>query len=470
MVIFYIVARFPLSADPSGREVLMPFIALTCSRLLAWRVKPLWAVAALLCALIAASPGADPTAAPKPVAGGKSVTEDAMVLAREAPGKPWRAVAKNGEVRTEEAILGLPGGALATNSGAVRLNLLGDLDRISPFPVYEAVAVLHENPNFDLDFTLERGRVSVANTKEKGSAKVRIRFHDQAWEATLVEPGAKVALELFGRWPSGARFKKKPGPTDVPHANLNLVVVEGTVLLKHHDGLEHRMQAPKGPAFIEWDNSTGGSTAPLKLDAVPPWVSEETTTELGKQKLAGIEAFRKMIVAKSLEQAIEEVLRSDDKLRQRGGIVLLGATDNLIRLGEVLGKSNDPELWNQAVITVRHWLGRGPGQDQKLYQVLQEHFQFKPVHAETMLQLLHSFDDNALKRPETYEMLITYLDHEKLGIRGLAYWHLRRLVPAGEKFGFNPLDPPETREKAVAEWKKLIPAGEVPKAVKPEGK
>jgi hypothetical protein len=424
--------------------------------------------AALVAAWFGAGSAADTKAAEpaKPVAIAKSVSEDGMIFAREAMGKPWRTIAKNGEVRTEDTILGLPGAALATKSGAVRLNLLGDLDRIAPFPVYEAAVVLHENPDFDLDFTLDRGRVSVANTKDKGSAKVRIRFHDQTWEAALLEPGAKIALELFGRWPSGAPFKLKPGPKDVPHADLDLVVVEGTVVLKHHDGLEHRMHGPKGPAFIEWDNVGGGSTTPLKLDESPPWVSEDVTTDLGKQKQASIEAFRKMVVAKSIEEAIDGLLKSDDKLRQRGGIVLLGATDNLEKLGEVLGKSSDPDLWNQAVITTRHWLGRGPGQDQRLYKMLQEHFKYKPVHAESMLQLLHSFDDNTLKKPETYECLINYLDHERFGIRGLAYWHLRRLVPAGEKFGYDPLAPADARAKATEEWKKLIPPGELPKSTK----
>jgi hypothetical protein len=94
----------------------------------------------------------------------------------------------------------------------------------------------------------------------------------------------------------------------------------------------------------------------------------------------------------------------------------------------------------------------------------------KPVHAETVVQLLHSFDEHALQSPETYETLITYLDHERLGVRGLAYWHLRRLVPEGEKFGYNPLDDKEKREKAIEQWKKLIPPGEVPKTVNPKGK
>ncbi len=44
------------------------------------------------------------------------------------------------------------------------------------------------------------------------------------------------------------------------------------------------------------------------------------------------------------------------------------------------------------------------------------------------------------------------------------------MVPEGEKFGYNPLADKEARERAVEEWKKLIPPGEVPKAVKPDGK
>jgi hypothetical protein len=408
--------------------------------------------------------------APKHVVIGKSATDDGSILTREAPGKPWQTVKKNGEVRAGESVLGLPGAAVSTTSGAVRLSLLGDLDRNSPFPVYEAVVFLHETGTFDLDFTLDRGRIAVTNTKDKGSATVRLRFADQEWEATLLEPGAKITMELYGRWPSGAPFKKKPGPKDGPTIDMNLVVVEGTIVLKHCEGVEHRMHAPKGPAFIDWNSSTGGCATPLKLDELPPWVSEDTTTDAGKQKKESIEKFRKLIVAKSLEAAIDDALQSDDKLRQRGAIVLLGATDNLEKLGEVLGKSNDPDIWNQAVITVRHWIGRGPGQDQKLYQVLVDHFKYKPVHADSMLQLLHSFDDNALKRPETYEMLISYLDHERFGIRGLAYWHLRRLVPAGEKFKYNPLDSKEARDRAIEDWRKLIPAGTVPEAAKPDGK
>ena len=77
-------------------------------------------------------------------------------------------------------------------------------------------------------------------------------------------------------------------------------------------------------------------------------------------------------------------------------------------------------------------------------------------------ELSHGFGDAELSRPETYEALIQYLGHNVLGIRGLAHWHLVRLVPAGRKIAYNPLDAPESRAKAQAEWRKLIPAGKLP--------
>ena len=85
-----------------------------------------------------------------------------------------------------------------------------------------------------------------------------------------------------------------------------------------------------------------------------------------------------------------------------------------------------------------------------------------PAHAETILQLLHSFGPTELASPETYDVLIEYLNHDVLGIRGLAHWHLERLVPSGKKIKYNPLGTPDERSKAQVEWRKLLPSGELP--------
>ena len=117
----------------------------------------------------------------------------------------------------------------------------------------------------------------------------------------------------------------------------------------------------------------------------------------------------------------------------------MGALDDLPRLGQALMSAKSPDVWDAAVKAMRHWIGRGPGQDQKLYHGLIEKRGFKPAEAEKVLQLLHSFSDQEVAEPELYEVLINNLNDEKLAIRGLAHWHLVRLAPAGKTIPYDPL-------------------------------
>jgi hypothetical protein len=79
-----------------------------------------------------------------------------------------------------------------------------------------------------------------------------------------------------------------------------------------------------------------------------------------------------------------------------------------------------------------------------------------------VLQLLHNFDDDALRQPETFEGLLDLLESDQLAIRGLAHWHLYRLVPRGRTIGYDPLAAREKRALAVQEWRNLIPTGQLP--------
>src|SRR5207245_284097 len=82
--------------------------------------------------------------------------------------------------------------------------------------------------------------------------------------------------------------------------------------------------------------------------------------------------------------------------------------------------------------------------------------------AETVLDLLHGFSEDDLTHPITYQVLLVLLESDRLAIRGLAYWHLSRLAPAGRELGYDPLAPKEQRQAALKKWQKLIPPGKVP--------
>jgi hypothetical protein len=230
------------------------------------------------------------------------------------------------------------------------------------------------------------------------------------------------------------------------------------------------MSAPPGPAMIEWDSIHGQDESPTKMDQLPLWAQTGKESLMARMKRDIIKRFRKAVAAKGVDAAVEQFLNSDKATDRALAVYIMAATDNLKGLGMAMRDAKHPDVFETGVGALRHWIGRAPGQDQLLYNGLIKKAQYDPVDAETVVQLLHSFGENDLAQPELYQTLIDYLDHDKFGIRALAYWHLVRLVPQGKDFGYNPSDDKEKRAAAIAKWKKLIPEGKLPPKPKTEGK
>lgn len=425
--------------------------------------RPALLLVALSCALAATARADD-----APVVGHNASSADAMILSRAKPGGDWRVLAPRDSVHAGATLLGLPGAAIDAQDDAVRLTLLTDLDGTSPFPVRENAVVLHPASGADLDFTLDRGRVVLSNRKASGPAIVRLHAWNADWTLTLDEPGAQLGLELFGRWPAGVRFTPEPKPSEVPVADLIFLALKGEALV--NDGRHaFRLHAPPGPALIEWDSVTGMDPAAQRLDQLPAWADAAPHTARGRDRRESLDQLHELLAAKGLDGAITELLNSDDRRLHRLAVSTLAATDQLERLALILTQGKHADAWDAAVPALRHWLGRAPGQDQKLYRALLARG-FPAGQAATVLQGLHSFGDADLARPELYELLIDYLTHDRLAIRGLAYWHLVRLVPEGKSIGYDPFAPKEAREQAARRWRELIPTGTVPQKPQPHGR
>jgi hypothetical protein len=132
----------------------------------------------------------------------------------------------------------------------------------------------------------------------------------------------------------------------------------------------------------------------------------------------------------------------------------------LDRVAGALADSSRPTVRSAAVLALRRWIGAAPGRDLELYQRLIDRHSYSRAQAETILQLLHS--PFAVDQPETYEALIAYLQHSKLAVRELAWWHLTRLVPTDQRPTYDAGATPEDRARAVEAWKQHIPTGNLP--------
>jgi hypothetical protein len=430
------------------------------------------AVVVLLGVLVPTRAPAQPAGEPPArVVAAKAASPAATFSARQPGTDGFKILPENGDLSTTDLLLALPGATLQAKNGAVSLKSLADYDGKSPLPTLETAVTLNDPKDVDLDVTLDRGRADLTNTKATGAAVVRVRFQDQVWTITLDAPGTRVALELCGRWPPGARFKA-PSPTDsgkkpVPVASLVLLVLNGSGAVDV-GGLTLGLRAPPGPALIEWDSLAGARPQPQKLDKLPDWADPEATLSADGQKAAAaVEKFRKAR-AENPAAALPAFLASADPFEQRVALVTLGATDDLGALGRVLSGAKTAEEWGFGITILRHWLGRCPGHDQKLYETLTSPAHgYSPANAKIIMQLLFGFAPDDLQQPETYEVLIDYLTHDQAAIRNLAAWHLIRMVPQGKAIAYTPSGTKAECEKVALEWKKLIPAGQLPP---PEGK
>ena len=391
----------------------------------------------------------------------------AATFAARQTGTGFKVLPENADLYSSDLLVTLPGASLESKNGAVAVKSLADYDGKSPLPALETAFTLNEAKEVDLDLTLDRGRVDL--TSLKATATVRVRFWDQSWKISLDGKGTRVALELCGRWPAGSRFKVADKGADKPPepvASLVMLVLNGSANVDV-GGITLGLKAPPGPAFVEWDSVSGTRPQPQKLDKLPDWADPETSLSPEARKMAeAIEKFRKAR-AENAGTALNAFLESADPIEQRIALVTLGATDDLEPLGKSLRSARNPEQWDFGITIVRHWLGRCPGHDQKLYAVLTSPAQgYSPTTARTIMQLLFGFEPEDLKQPETFEVLIEYLAHDQAPIRNLAAWHLVRLVPQGKSIAFKPNGTKEDADASYRAWKKLIPPGKLPPELK----
>jgi hypothetical protein len=399
------------------------------------------------------------------VAVAKATSPAATFSARPAGTKSFEVLPADTELKTGDLLVTLPGAALESKNAAVALKSFADYDGVSPLPILETAFTLDDPKAADLAFTLDRGRVDVTNKKADGPAVVKVKFWDQTWTITLDTPGSRVALELCGRWPAGSRFKprdpKKTGPEAGPVASLVLLVLKGSASVGIGE-FTLGMREPSGPALLEWDSLEGARPEPKKLDKLPGWADlEAVVTDRGKKAAETVERFRAARAANPAA-ALQQFVDSKDAVEQRVALVTLGAQDELERLGKALAEAKTLEEWDFGITVIRHWLGRGPGQDQRFFDGLVNIHGYDRNQARNIVQLLFGFSKEELMQPETFDVMIEYIRSDSPAIRNLAMWHLVRVVPRGKDIPYKPNGTKADAESSYQAWRKLVPAGSLP--------
>jgi hypothetical protein len=373
-----------------------------------------------------------------------------------------------GRVRDQDRIetacylTSLPGyhSKLVLDSG-VHMELWGNVPEFSLFPpVLESTVMLHvAEPGLDLDFTLDHGRVHLAQFKPSGEAHVRVRFQRETWDVFLPDSRTEVVMEHFGPIP-GMPVPKQPGE---PVAFFG-VYAKGVARLKVG---EQQIKLPDSSA-LAWSSLSPILRNPQNQSELPDWWApklDPSDPAKGDMMVALGDLSERLKKDDEILDAIVTEVKGNEFVPHRAlGVWCLGAVDAVFRLVDALEDPKRSEVRRAAASALWHWTNRSSDHEQALYRTLRETKQYAEEKARIVLGLLQSFSEAELANPATYETLADYLNHENLAIRELAFWHLFLLAPeAARSIEYDSAwEDPEKRKQAAQQWKKLIAEGKVP--------
>jgi hypothetical protein len=410
------------------------------------------------------------------------------ILLERLPDKTdWQRIGlKNPEVSSGRTLVSLPASTstiqLAKGLTLTLVGLTPELFLSEAAQFYESSAELHANDQLDLDLTLRRGRIRIASSRDK-PARVRVRFENptapaenEFFDITLPAKESEVLFDRWAYFTPGERFYRNPkdpnrlGPT----AAMTCIVLTGKAKVRAGD-VDIDLTAPPGKALLLWESRKGlGRDNPLQLDKLPDGLTSVQPLPPGldprfrKDTLRARDDLSQNMAAKEVDVVLTESLQAQDPATRRLACRSLGAVDDVSRLLDLIDQDKETDLRYAAIDTLRHWIAASRDNDYKVYDLLR--MKYRGIESDAIMSLLH-YGSQDLSNPDTYEVLIAYLNHPLLPIRELAFINLYSVVPAGQKIRYRAIDDAATRMQAQQEWRKLIPSGKLPPMPKqPMGK
>ncbi|MCI0738377.1 MAG: hypothetical protein L0Y72_04985 [Gemmataceae bacterium] len=372
-------------------------------------------------------------------------------------GQTWELPALHDGVAAGVEVMALPGARalLEAKEGDVRLVLAGNLPDLSDSPVFESVVTLHEAGGYDLDFSLACGRVLLENQGD-GPVKIKIRFGERSLGVTLFDKGAKAAVELLRRWPQTSSAKKEAEPLD----ELYFFGLRGKIAVD----TEKDKSTLKEPSVYHFTKEQG-LRGPSPLKKAPEWVNPASDkSKKAASTYGGVEKVRLAIANHGVAKGIADALASNQPAVLQAAAASALASNDALGGIQALTNEKHMDVRRGAVRALVHYLGRDSLRHQQIDKALLG-LKYKAGEAALIVELLCGFGPEARVRPETYTLLISYLNNERLAIRELAAWNLALLAPQ-HSIAYDAAANEESRTQAQAAWRKLIPEGTVPSGAK----
>jgi hypothetical protein len=394
---------------------------------------------------------------------GTLVSKDAVVLTRGE--KTWTRIAPETAVMTGAPLLVLAGyhAEIRSDSGA-KLLLWGNLPDWLPGGFLDCQVALNAPPaGFDLDLTLDRGRIYLVGAKKP--TPVRLRFAGEIWDVTLADDTTEIVVDVVAAF-AGEPFVRD-GKGESPLMQAQLGVVSGQVTAQ----VESRkidLRAAPGTCGLVWENKKAGFTTLELMSPLPTWAMQPIRP-MPRERQQEIEtALRSLMTRiatpnKPVDLAIAEIADAGTPVGKSLAVLAAGALCACPPVLDALEDGQSPELRQTAALALQELIARRPEFDTQVYEQLQAKLGYLERQADETMTLLHGVSEAGRNDPATYDLLFSRLRAERIGERELAAWRLAQLDPEGAvRARYRAGDPEVQRERAITEWRKRIPEGKLP--------
>jgi hypothetical protein len=384
---------------------------------------------------------------------------------------PWTRTPQNGPVFGAARLLAMPGLTNEIRLGdAVAIELMGSVPEFQLGDFFETVATpFVPPPGFDADVRLDTGRLYVRAARP-GGAKVRVRLGEDFFDATLPDNQAELIVERVSL-PDDVPYEKDPARQKAPVGHGFIAATRGDATVSADLRPPVKLIAGPKPVFLIWDAVNGPADAvtelaePLPTWAKSPYVKGGERPLAQEQAIAAVKRLPALLseAGKDLGVAVSELASDRTPFSRRMSLYCQAALDDM---SIILDAFDDqlPEVRAAAATSLHHWLGRDREHAAKLAATLVSQKGFSEAEADTALKLFFGFDAAALDNPKTYANVLDALKHPKQLVREVALWRMRTtLDPEGARqITYSATASADNRLRAVAEWKRRIPDGQLP--------
>lgn len=290
---------------------------------------------------------------------------------------------------------------------------------------------------------IERGQVGVftpeGDADAGGPVRFGLRVHGRDYQLELQSPNTLCGIEVIPRPCQGL-----PEGAPVPEVDGGIFVARGAVLLTRQDGRQLLLREESG--WLPWQ-ADDAPLAPGPLLAVPQWLAPGGAPLPPVFRTFASQFEREFVLDQPVSFTIPAIVKDRRPKLSEFAVQTLSLTGNYRQLLRAL-QADHAESRQAAIIGLRQWLPLSPDNGPLLLAEIGR--AFRDADEEAVYQLLWGYTEDAARDPQISHQLVSWLGHEEIAIRELAYKNLLDLT--GRSNDYLPMAPLVQRQAAIARW------------------